>query len=171
MPRRLLINLTDYSDFKQMSQTAFNSTIDQFTNDAQEHDVQELLGRDFYNDLLRNYDSTEYQALLNPGDYVFESTTYYNVGLKSVIVHYGYARYKFLGSNQDTPFGTVVKHSESSSPSSDVTLKNIWKENRNMAYTYWENVKEFLDRNSDDYPLYESQCRTNKNRFRISRIG
>ena len=50
--------------------------------------------------------------------------------------------------------------------------KSLSKASKDIAFNYWENVKDFLDRNSKDYPLWESSCAvSNKSGFKISKIG
>lgn len=171
-----MTNLIDRTDFasnnRKISQSGFNSgTLDQHISDAQFVDVQKLMGLDFFNDMIRNYTDPNYQALLNEGSYTYNSTTYTNVGLKSVIVFYAYARYVLMGSQTDTPFGYVEKTTTDSARVSDGGKKNMYKENQNIAFNYWENVRNFLDRNSSDYPLWKSNCFVKRGTFRVSKIG
>lgn len=154
----LLINRTDIHEYRNISKSVLDNVLNPHILDAQFNDVQKILGANFFNDLIRNYTSTAYQALLNAGTYTYSGTTYTNVGLKAVIVHYAYSRYARFGSNTDTPFGLVVKQSNDSEQSSAADKKAIYTENRGLAFNYWENVKAFLDRNASDYPLYENNC-------------
>ena len=155
---KLLVNRTDIAEFRDISDTVYDKVLNMHILDAQFNDVQKLLGADFFNDLIRNYTSTAYQALLNAGTYTFSGTTYTMVGLKTVIVFYSYARYVRFGSNKDTPFGLVIKTSESTEQASASDKKAIYTENKSLAFNYWENVRNFLDRNFADYPLYENSC-------------
>ena len=167
-----LITKTDILGLRQISKNVPDKIIDPYIKDAQFIDVQKLLGSDFFNDLLRNSTDENYIDLLTEGDYVYNGTTYTNVGLKAVLVYYSYARYILLGSNIDTPFGFVTKDTDVSSPSDLSTRKTISKENEQIAFNYWENVKHFLDRNKQDYPLWNENCSSFKRGiFRISKIG
>ncbi len=167
----LLINRTDIAEERQISTSVNDKVLKPFIKDAQFVDIQKLLGRDFYNDLIRNYTDDDYQTLLNGGDYTYQSVTYTNVGLKAVIVHYTYARYVLEGSQIDTPFGDVLKLNPDSQPISDGSKKTKAKSNQQTAFNYWENVLDFLDRNSDDYSLWTNNCVVQKGNFRISKIG
>ena len=109
--------------------------------------------------------------MLNGGTYTYQSVTYTNVGLKAVIVHYTYGRYVLQGSETDTPFGRVQKLTNDSQEVSLAAKKTMSKMNQQMAFTYWENVKDFLDRNTNDYPLWENNCGVRRGGFRISKIG
>lgn len=170
--KRLLINRTDISEWKQVSQTVHDKVLNQFIFDAQFQDIQRLLGVEFFNDLMRNYDSAIYQSLLNESDYTYNSVTYSMVGLKSVIVHYAYARYVLLGHNTDTPFGMVVKGTDNSTQTTEGNKKTIHKINQEMGFNLWENVLDYINRNISDYPLFRnSDCGIRTGGFRISKIG
>ena len=167
---KLLINRVDIGEYRNLSRSVLDNVLNPHILDAQFNDLQKLIGADFFNDLIENYDSVAYQALLNAGTYTYDSVTYTNVGLKTVLVHYAYSRYARFGSDTDTPFGMVVKNTESSSPISTEDKKAKYTENRSLAFNYWENVKKFLDRNEDDYPLWENSCKRQYSTLKIKTI-
>lgn len=168
----LLIDRADIAEYMQISDTVYDNVLNKFIQQAQFADLQRLLGADFYNDLIRNSASTNYQTLLNGGDYTYNEVTYTNVGLKSVIVHYFEARYKLHGSSTDTPFGLVVKTDPNSQNVDLANRKMEAKEAKNLAFNYWENVKDFLDRNAADYPLWKTNCVSeNRSSFKVYKIG
>lgn len=169
----LLINRTDFANnHRQVTESNFNTgTLNQHISDAQFIDIQKLLGVDFYNDLIRNSTDAKYQTLLNGGEYTYQSNTYTNVGLKSVIVFYAYSRYILAGSQTDTPFGYVQKTNQNSQEVPQAQKRDISKQNQQTAYNYWENVQAFLNRNESNYSLWENNCIVKKGTFRISKIG
>jgi len=168
----LLINRADIAEYVQISDTVYDNILNKFIQQAQFADIQRLLGADFYNDLIRNSTEANYVTLLDGGDYVYNGVTYTNEGLKVVIIHYFEARYKISGSNVDTPFGLVIKTDPNSTNVDLPSRKTESKEAKNMAFNYWENVKLFLDRNSDDYPLWKTNCVTHsKSRFKVYKVG
>lgn len=167
----LLINRTDIAEFRQISDTVYDDVLNQHIVDAQFSDLQNLMGINFYNDLIRNYTDANYVTLLDGGTYTYQGITYTNVGLKAVLVHYAYGRYIQFGSQTDTPFGYVDKLNQTSQPVSNDAKKTMAKMNQQVAFNYWENVNLFLERNAEDYPLYESGCVTQNRSFRISKIG
>ena len=166
-----LIDRNDIELFAQISDTVYDNVLNQHINTAQFVDLQKLLGSEFYNDLIRNSTDAKYKALLNLGDYTYQSVTYTNHGLKAVLVHYAYGRYIQFGSQTDTPFGYVEKITNDSQPVDFNQKKSIAKMNQQTAFNYWESVKLFLDRNADDYPLWKNSCVTQRGTFRISKIG
>tara|TARA_R110002049_G_scaffold309180_1_gene518124 strand:- start:14056 stop:14571 length:516 start_codon:yes stop_codon:yes gene_type:complete len=169
----ILVNRNDFSENNRIiSESNYNVKIlNQHISDAQFVDVQKLMGIDFYNDLIRNSTSTEYQTLLNGGTYTYNGKTYTNYGLKSVIVFYAYARYILMGSQTDTPFGYVEKNSQNSTPVNYQSKKSMFKINQQTAYNYWESVRLFIERNKEDYPLWDDNCVSTRTVFRISKIS
>lgn len=169
---RPLITRNDIAEYRQITENVHaTKVINQHIVDAEFMDLQKLLGSELYNDLKCNYTSTEYATLLNGGTYTYLGTTYTNVGLKVVLVHYAYGRYILQGSQTDTPFGYVEKLNDTSQQVSLEGKKTMSKMNQQIAFNYWENVKQFLDRNSTDYPLWDSNCMKRSGGFRISKIG
>ena len=167
----LLINRADIAVYRQISDSVYDDVLNEHITEAQFTDVQELMGSDFYNDLVLNPTTTANLALLNKGSYVYQGTTYTNHGLKSVIAHYADARYKMFGSAVDTPFSLVEKLNPDSRPVSEGSKKTKYKSNQQTAFVYWNNVRQFLDRNQDDYPLWKNNCQVKSGGFRISKIG
>ena len=164
-----LITRQDIATYAQISDTVLDNVLNQHINNAQFVDVQKLMGADFYNDMIRNSTDANYIALLTEADYTYKSIVYTNVGLKSVIVNYTYGRYVQFGSQTDTPFGYVTKDNQYSTPTGSGTKKSMSKSCEQTAYEYWKSVRDFLNRNTDIYPLW-NQCRTRR-RFSITKIS
>lgn len=166
----LLVSSADFATYnRDISQSNLNSGIlNQHIQDAQFIDVKELMGSDFYFDMIRNSVNSNYVSLLEGGDYTYNGKTYTNVGLKSVIVYYAYARYLLMGGNVDTPFSFVNKDSDNSTRVPYNEKKAMYKINKQTAFSHWENVQRFIQRNITDYPLYYY---TKNRTFKISRIS
>ena len=168
----LLINSIDCRQWKPISDDVFEETFNAFVRESQFMDLEPLIGAEFYDDLLINADSTANELLLDGGTYQFEGKTYTNNGLKAVLVHYSYARYIKFGSFTDTAFSFVQKLNPESEPVSDTQKQIIFKQNQQIAFKYWSNVRLFLERKSTDYPLYGSECiQATKSGFRINKIS
>ncbi len=168
----LLVKRQDFLDNnRDVSSTVYDTVLNQHIADAQFVDVQKLLGVELYNAILR--DSSSYTDLLDGSTYEYQGTTYTNVGLKAVIVFYSYARYLMYGSVKDTPFGFVEKQNSGQSAAADINLKrSLRKNNEEIAFNYWENVQDFLNRNYTDYPLWsQNWAAPNKSRFNIYKVG
>ncbi len=76
-----------------------------------------------------------------------------------------------FGSQTDTPFGYVEKLTPDSQGVDIANKRSKSKAAKNSAFNYWENVKDFLDRNADDYPLWKTNCVTeNRSRFKVYKV-
>lgn len=169
-----LINRDDFkNNYRKITESNYNNgTLEQHIQDAQLVDLQILMGSDFFNDMMRNSTDANYVELLNGGDYSYGGNTYTNYGLKSVLVRYAYARYIVAGSQTDTPFGYVEKNATDSTRVDLDRKKSMAKSNEQAAFINWGNVRDFLNRNSANYPLWKSDCKSYKRgNFKITKIG
>jgi len=166
----ILITSIDVRQYKDISDSIFEETFNQFVKEAQFMDIEPLIGNEMYNDLLNNPDNVVNNELLEGGMYTYSGKTYTNVGLKVILIHYAYARYVKFGSYTDTAFSFVQKLNPESEPVSDKQKQVIFKQNQQIAFKYWANVRDFLDRNTEDYPLWNTECNNTNSTFRISKI-
>jgi hypothetical protein len=166
-----LINRTDIATKVQISDSVYDDTLNEYIEQAQFLDMQDLLGVEFYNDILRNKTDANYVALLDGGTYEISGLFYTNVGLKTPIIYYTNARYKRFGSQQDTAFGLIEKSNEFSDRVSKSEKQVTYKLNQQMAFKYWRNVEAFLNRKSADYPLWNTgNCNSRRQTFRVTPI-
>jgi len=170
-----LINKVDIQELIQLTNSDFNTnSIKESILNSQIMDLEPLLTDELYNNLLMNVTDDNYQTLLKGGIYNFEGTAYTNVGLKTVLSYYAYARFILFGDVKSTPFGNVIKDSNFSENENEASKKKRYKMYQQVAFKYWRNVELFLNRNATNYPLWnnKSLCQVNKNRvFRISKIS
>lgn len=146
-----LIGKSDVRRFFQISETLNDDTFNQFVQQAQLQDVAPLLGEALFLDIMRN--PSEYADLLTGGDYTHRETVYHNMGLKAVLSHYTYARYRMFGTAVDTPFGFIEKlGGNESRPESESSKKTSYTLNRDSAFTIWKSVENYLIRM--EVPLY-----------------
>ncbi len=150
----LLINKHDIAKYVQITGKRNDDMIEQFIREAQEIDLRNLLCENYYNKLLLNI--SEFSELLKGGSYVWQDETYLNDGLKKVLVYFAYARYVKRGSYTDTAFGMVTKNNQNSQEVGFKEKKEQYTYYRQMAMTYWENVKKFLVR--ENYKNYNNIC-------------
>jgi hypothetical protein len=146
-----LIGKSDVRKFFQISETLNDDTFNQFVQQAQLQDVAPLLGEALFLDIMRS--PSEYSDLLTGGDYTYRETLYHNMGLKAVLSHYTYARYRMFGTAVDTPFGFIEKlGGNESRPESESSKKTSYTLNRDSAFTIWKSVENYLIRM--EVPLY-----------------
>lgn len=167
-----LITKTDIAQYREISRSVKDDKINPFIDDAEFQDLRPLLGDKFYSDLVANSEDENYANLLDEFEYTYDGVTYKNPGLKKVLSFYAYSRYILFGSFTDTAFGFVQKSNQDSTPVGDAQKRNIYTQERNTAFNYWLEVVKFLNRNKDDYPLWNSSgCAPKRGRFRISKIS
>lgn len=166
-----LVDKSDILDVRQISASVKEAKLNQFIDDAQIADLCPLLGNKLYNDIITTtgMGNTTYHDLLVGGNYDYDGITYDNPGLKTVLSLFVYARYEMFGGYTDTPFGFVEKQYQDGANIDRINRKEVYKANQQTAMMYWQQVKLFLDRNTDIYPLWKA-CETKKRNFRVEII-
>lgn len=166
-----LIDITDIQAFKPISANIdVAKKVVPYIIEAQEFDLRPILGEELYVDVITNPD--DYTDLLDPKTYTYQGKTYQHNGLKAVLVYYAYARYKSNSNANDTAFGTVVKTTQHSTPVDYKVIKNQVEQAKAGAVAYQNRIIDFLNRNHEEYPLW-NYAYTNKANtgFRIRAIG
>ena len=164
-----LITKSEIRKHRQISKSVKDITINQYIEDAQVTDLCPLLGEQFYFSILAN--PSNYEDLLNETEYQYNGITIKMAGLKKVLSLFAYARYILHGTQTDTPFGYLEKQYQDSTPVSRPNRKEIYKSNQQTAMQYWEQVKTYLNRNTDSYPHWNSGCSKTKRTFRFNKIS
>lgn len=145
-------------------------------DEAQEFDLRPWLGESFYLWILDTFENTPADAnlvaLLDGGVYAYDGDNYENPGLKKTLSYLSYARYSILANAQSTPTGFVTKSNQYSDPISGAQLTRITKQNESAANALQQRVEDFLNRNSDNYPLWKTcKAGNRKKSIRIRKIG
>ena len=160
--------------YKQLSKSVYNDKLDQIILETQFQDLRPLLGERFFNDILNEESNSTgaYDDLLDGSTYTYNNITYTNYGLRCVLANYIYARYTMFGDVIDNSFGQTMKMNVNESvPVSASIKKSLYQMNRDLAYNYWLNVRDFLMRNPSTYTLF-NECNTSTNNsFKLSKIG
>jgi len=177
MRNTLLIGLTDFQDFKGISSNVNTfKELEPHILEAQEFDLRPLMGESFYLSLLDDFEASpsldDYEALFNGGHYTHNGNQYEHGGIKAVLVYHAYARYIGGSPVQSTATGFVRKTNQYSEPASEKTISRMSAQARSGAQSYWDKVKCFIERNSNDYPLFKCGKKTRyKGGIKIKRIG
>lgn len=168
----MLITKENIGTYREVSRSVSDKKINPHIEDAQYLDLRPLLGERMYQALVKDYQETNYAALMEGGEYTFNGNTYNNPGLIKVLSIFAYARYIVFGSYTDTGFGLVQKSNQDSTPVPESAKRNIHTKERDTAMQYWFEVVNFLNRKSINYPLWKSNCSTSRpGKFRISKIS
>lgn len=158
---RLLINKNDFKEYKQISKGKDVELIEQYIQEAQDLDLKEIVCREFYYDILKNFQQPEYQKLIHGETYTdSEGNEIEYKGIKAVLVYFAYARYILRGHITDTPFGMVQKTNEFSQPVSSAEKREVRDRSRIDAMNYWQECKIYLDQHVQLFPKWKecSDC-------------
>ncbi len=155
-----LITLADIQAYKPISANVNEvKQLNTYIQEAQEFDLRPFLGDEFYLALVADFEASPslatYGDLFNGVDYVYNSDTYRNDGIKVMLVYYAYARYLNNAQNIITPNGIVSKQNNSSTPTSDKSVARLVNQAFSGGKIYENRVLDYLIRNNSDYPLYK----------------
>lgn len=165
-----LITKEDIAKYREISRSVRDDKINPYIDDAQFLDIKKLTGTRLYNDILKRKDDEVIQKLLNTGEYEYKGEIFYNPGLIRVHCHFAFARYVLFGSYTDTSFGLIQKSNQDSQPVPQTSKRDIYKQERQTAVEYWNDVALFLNRKSNEYPLWKSNCQKRSFGLNISKI-
>ena len=149
----MIITLADIRKTRDVSQSVKEGRVNQYIRDAEMSDLRPLLGEQIYQDIVLDPTETargSYPDLLDGSIYTYASYDYTHPGVKEVLVDFAYARYRFFGSDIDTPFSTVVKQTRDSQPTGEARNREIYSAIRKVAYAKWEIVKDYLNRTAGE---------------------
>jgi len=167
----LLIGKSDFEPYLQVSVNLKDERhLAPHILQAQNLDIKPVLGNALYTDLVKNYTDTNYQELLNGGEYVKDGKTLSFQGLKAAIASYSYARYIYARNAVDTPFGMVTKTSDYTTAVDAKTLTQVANFARNSGEHYLQEVVAYLNDNTDEFPLWTGSCGNRMNGKRSYKI-
>lgn len=164
-----LITKADISARKQISKSTDPLIIDNAIEDAELLKLKPLLGELLYNDLVANETAQKYVDLLNKKTYQYLGDNYVSDGIKLVLIHFAHSEYILFSGEKDTPFGLVEQSNQYSKQTEFRRKQQISKKSEQTGYSYFDSVRDFLNRNLDTYPLW-NKCKT-KRRFAFNKIG
>lgn len=151
-----LITFNDFEPYRELTGNLdVTERLTPYINQAQQFDLKELMGNQFYTDLVNNSSDANYQTLLEGGDYTYNNLTYSFTGLKAVIVMFAYARFLANQNINVTRFGVVFKNNNDVSERVDQkTLQAAISNAKEQGKAYWNECVDFLYHNYTDYPLW-----------------
>lgn len=132
--------------------------LDPFIVEAQNVDLKGLIGNSFLYALIQDYISSPslptYSDLFNGSTWVCGTKTLQHSGLKAVLCLFAYARYVVDSNTESTAYGTQEKKNEFSDRSDQKRLTALSESAYSSALAYWQDVQDYLNDNSSDYPLW-----------------
>ena len=125
---------------------------DELSEEVQSVELRQLLGEEFYNDLIAN--PGNYDDLLDGTTYVVDEVTYTVKGLKYMLAYFFYAAYMGQSGVVDTFSGMVHHNYDDSQRISNAQLKNLQAHYRQVAQSYWKECYNLMCENSEDYDYF-----------------
>lgn len=163
----LLINKNTVSEYLQVAIGCSEQSFNIYIEEAQEFDLQPLIGEFFFNSLLKNKDNTDWQSLMNGGTYEYKKTSYRHSGIKKVLSYFTYARYMLKSNIVSSSHGLVIKKTPNSEPINLQERKNFYYSYQKDANTLFNGVNTYIKRNSNIFKNYQSTNSTSNTNFRI----
>lgn len=149
----LLITFSEQQNIKPISPNS-EPRFAQIMKETQINELQELLGFQLYQDLIQNPTSTNNNLLLNGAIWEYCGQKIKMHGLKYVLAHYFYSNYSRENKNHDTYSGQMIHQIAEAQHVSIQELNGIKKRARETASKFWQEVKLFLDNNTNSYPYW-----------------
>jgi hypothetical protein len=156
----MLITLADFTPYVDItSNIDVVRNLEPYILQAQICDLKPLLGEIFYQDLVTNFASANYQDLLNGKTYIIPNSGNYPIkfeGIKPILCYFAYARYIKRAGFKHTMTGLVAKNTPYSDPIEQNTLLRIANESMSIAGAYQKGLETFLYYNRSAYPVIDS---------------
>jgi hypothetical protein len=114
--------------------------------------LKELMGANFYQDLVQNPGTAPNAKLLDGGTYTNGDITYQFKGLKYVLAYLFYERYIMEINAQDTFVGLMQNNNVNAQHTSYAQKKNMAQEYCRVAEAHWKDCQDFVCANAADYP-------------------
>lgn len=153
-----ILTATEIKNYKDIGNKIDENKINPIIEQAQLTELKDMLGSDFFFDVLSNLSSPEYQDLLSGSTFIYNDITYYQDGLKALTADYFMSKYVMQINTNITPFGATTKQSSDSVPAERNSLKDLSTLHLQMAGARWDVIKKYLDENKEIFPKWKSFC-------------
>jgi hypothetical protein len=151
-----IITATEIKNFKDIGNKIDENKINPIIEQAQLTELKDVLGSEFYFDVLNNLTNPEYADLLSGSSFTYNEITYNQDGLKALVADYFMAKYVIQINTNITPFGATVKQTTDGIPTDRNSLKDISTMQMQLAGSRWEQIKMYLDNNTTKFPKWNS---------------
>lgn len=152
---KLLANKQQIEKYLKISFHRKDEDVNRFIREVLLFDIKPLVCEGFFLDIT-NESTTNYNELIDGGNYTHKGVEYNFEGLIAVIAYFFYARYIYKSHQADTPFGIVQKKYNDSEPLSSIERRDMNKIYKQQAGELWKDVVIYLNRNLDKYPEWEN---------------
>ena len=135
--------------------TGGKTNYDQLAEEVENKELRNLLGVALFQDVQTNPTKAENVVLLNGGSYEDENqNTITFKGLRYVLAYFNWSKYVAESFVSDTFTGMVKKQRNDSESLSSGDIKRLQVDAREIALQEWELIRNFLNENESDYPLW-----------------
>lgn len=167
-----LIVKADFSAIGVLPAGLDPARLDPIIRKSQEVDLQPLLGRAFYSNIMANVAGAEYIKLISGTTYADANGDPIDFpGLKMVLLNYTWARFLPLHKQTITSQGLVEKTNPYSVPVEQKALSASQAEYRGDALKYWSDVVDYLNANDDVFTLWKNTADAPSGSLRFNALG
>jgi len=162
-----ILDISDFTDRADITANIQTQKLKTYLGVIQEQYALKILCKALYDQLL-----VEIAA-----DTLTDANTALLPFVKDYLIYKTYARYLLNANAMSTPAGIRVQVDATSDPASDKFVAELMRQAGNDANFYQDQLADFLDCNSTDYPLWEDticDCRRQNRTLKgnsFSKIG
>ena len=154
MPITPLLTYNEQQTYKKISANN-QQKFAQIETETENTELRDLLGVALLQDLQNNGATANNIKLISGTSFVnYKNQTIYHKGLKFVLAYMVYSRYLGESFVNDTFTGFVQKNRTDSEQLSEGSIRRLQENNRVIAMNEWFIIREYLNLNSVDYPLW-----------------
>lgn len=168
-----IIAKTDINGFFPIGKNLNDERVDPHILRAQQAELKPFLGDEMYYDFIENIGTPENQRLFDGGEYVEQGGTIYFSGVKALLSAWSYSR--IIKNNQVfvTRGGVTSKDTEQSEQHLNSMVQQRSRDAASAAIRIQHEIALFIDKNRDDYPLWQRSTSTNaptRTAFKMTRV-
>lgn len=175
MQSPLLINRSDFDGRVDISANLSDKKLNQHILHAQDFDLRDLMGDNFYFDMLAKFRTEPYKSLIEGRFYPKDGVQRNFEGLKAVIAYFTAAKLIFELDLTITPNGIYSKRNEYSDAIDDKTKLFRANQYKNMAISVFNMAKDYINENANLFQYWGLSCggenQAPKTRARFRSVG
>lgn len=146
--------LWTYSDQQAIRKISANNELkwEPIATEVQFVKLKELMGDNFYQDVVGNPTGTWNVKLIDGDTYTKDGVNYTFSGLKYVLAYLFYERYIMEIDAQDTFVGFMKNDNVNASHVGFAQKKNMGMEMKRIADKHWQDCRDFVCENASEFP-------------------
>ena len=162
----MITDRTKVAELVQIPNGISERDFDRYLREAEEFDLRELMNDAFYHELKEKPADDKYKILIQGDEYEYEGKNYTFSGIDKALSYFTYGRMMMFANVVLTSHGVVVKKTPDSEPLVIEERKNFYYAQRENANNVFDQVRLYIERHIEDYPLWNlDSCETVNNTF------